>query len=165
MKSFRNSHITATDITSVPLDSSVCSRVPSFFGEEIIVIDDDDEEEVENNRNEKEKGYCGQTSAVESLGKEMLELMATNNEEQESEMVGIYGLAVAKYGSGVLDQRSQCEKASKQPVPATPRTFLKNLDLQHDLLQPSPQHFGYDVLLQRHLAGFAVLECVDMIEN
>ena len=83
MNSFRNSHITANDITSVPLDSSACSRAPSLFGEEIIVIDDDEEEEMENNRDEKEKGDCGQTSAVESLGEGILELMGSNNAEKE----------------------------------------------------------------------------------
>ena len=41
---------------------------------------------------------------------------------------------------------------------------LQNLDLQHDLLQPSPEHLRHDVLLQRHLASFAVHEQTCLVE-
>ena len=68
---FRNSHITPRDNPSLQQNSSVCTRPPSLFGEDVIVIDDDDDDEGGENTKVAE----GEASAVESLGEERLELM------------------------------------------------------------------------------------------
>jgi len=108
---FRNSHITPIDNPSLQLNSSVCTRAPSLFGGEVIVIDDDDDDEEGEN-----KCTVGEASAVESLGEEMLELVGGNGGSQDPEV-----------GWG---NRFKSGKAFKQPVPVTPKTFLKNLNFQ-----------------------------------
>jgi len=109
---FRNSHITPTDNPRPQHNSSVCTRVPSLFGEDVIVIDDDDDDAEEG----ENQNAVGEASAVESLGEEMLKLVGGKSVSQDAEV-----------GWG---DRFKSGKAFKQPVPATPRTFLKNLNLQ-----------------------------------
>jgi len=118
---FRNSHITPKDNLSVQPSSSACTRVPSLFGGEVIVIDDDDDgeeggKEESMKKMEQGKGAAkAEASAVESLGEEMLELMGSNSDSP------------AEVGGG---DKFKSGKAFKQPVPTTPRTFLKNLNFQ-----------------------------------
>ena len=125
----RNSHITPKDNPSLQHSSSVCTRAPSPFGGEVIVIDDDDDDEEEEN-----KDGVGEASAVESLGEEMLELMGgtkthqmgVKSGSQESLMLSTEAAEV-EVGWG---SRFKSGKAFKQPVPVTPKTFLKNLNFQ-----------------------------------
>ena len=131
MKICRNSHISPTENSNLPPMLSAGTRVPPPFGEEVIVIDDDDEEDVKVEASvekmAKETDAEGDVSAVESLGEEMLELMGSKGGLKEDNITGrkYYGGHAMGWGDNLKGG-----KASKQPVPATPRTFLKNLNFQ-----------------------------------